>query len=208
MFTGLIEDVGIVRAVERGEDDTTFSVELPFTFVTGETIEIAVGDSVAHNGCCLTVIEALKRFGKPAIRVQAGHETLAKTNLGKLAVGDRVNLERALRADARLGGHFVQGHIDGTATVASVVERGDWIDMAFNLDAALAKQLVPKGSVAVDGVSLTVVDVGATSFSIMLIPHTLAETTLGDRQIGDVVNIETDVLGKYVQKFLGNSAGT
>lgn len=200
MFTGLVEGLGEIVAVERGEEDVTFDVALPEAIAADGSL--AVGDSLSHNGCCLTVVAIAEQAGRAVVRVEAGHETLAKTNLGTFEVGSVVNLERALPADGRLGGHFVQGHVDGTATVASVVERSQWIDMAFNLDADLARQLVPKGSVAIDGVSLTVVEAGETSFSIMLIPHTLAETTLGRRGIGDVVNIETDVLGKYVRKFM------
>ena len=134
---------------------------------------------------------------------EAGPETLARTNLGELAAGDPVNLERPLVAGGRLGGHFVQGHIDGTATVVEVTGDGEWVTMWFEAPAALAAGLVPRGSVAVDGVSLTVVEVVANRFSVALIPHTLEVTTLGIRQAGARVNIETDILAKYVQKLVG-----
>jgi riboflavin synthase len=153
---------------------------------------------VAVNGCCLTAVEV--DGGRWTF--QAGAETLSKTNLGRLRAGDAVNLERALPANGRFGGHIVQGHVDGVGTVRSVERRGEWVDMAFTVTPAVARQLVPKGSVAVDGVSLTVVEVGEGGFRVALIPHTLAETTLGRRAPGDVVNIETDVLGKYVEKLL------
>ncbi|HEX6984473.1 MAG TPA: riboflavin synthase, partial [Planctomycetaceae bacterium] len=162
-----------------------------------------LGDSVAINGCCLTAVAV----DGPRWSFQAGAETLSKTNLGRLRPGDAVNLERALPATGRFGGHIVQGHVDGVGTVRSIERHGDWVDMAFSLPPQLAEQLVPKGSVAVDGVSLTVVNAGPDGFNVALIPHTLAETTLGRRAAGDVVNIETDILGKYVQKLLAARLG-
>jgi riboflavin synthase len=157
-----------------------------------------LGDSVAINGCCLTVI-AIKG---DVWSFQAGTETLSKTNLGRLQAGDAVNLERSLPVTARLGGHFVQGHVDGVGTVDDIARDADWVTMTFRVPEPLAALMVPKGSVAVDGVSLTLVTVERDRFSIALIPHTLEVTTLGRRQVGDTVNIETDILGKYVQKFL------
>jgi riboflavin synthase len=136
---------------------------------------------------------------------QAGPETLSRTNLGLLRPGDRVNLERALAADARLGGHFVQGHIDGCGSVERILRDGPWVTIWFRVPADLTAQMVSKGSVAVDGVSLTLVEVEAERFSVALIPHTLEVTTLGARVEHDRVNIETDILGKYVQKMLGSS---
>lgn len=196
MFTGLVEGVGIVQAVEPAADDLRLTVEVPAAMATDGDSHI--GDSVAINGCCLTIVV----IEGSNWAFQAGAETLAKTNLGRLRVGDAVNLERALSATGRFGGHLVQGHVDGVGTIREISRHGDWIDMVFDLPAELAVQLVPKGSVAVDGISLTVVDVGSRDFSVALIPHTLAETTLGQRTIGDVVNIETDILGKYVQRLL------
>lgn len=134
---------------------------------------------------------------------QAGEETLSKTNLGQLQLGDAVNLERSLPANGRLGGHFVLGHVDGVGTVDSIDQSGDWVTMWFRVPASLGELMVSKGSVAVDGVSLTLVNVEPNRFSVALIPHTLAVTTLGQRQVGDAVNLETDVLGKYVKKFVG-----
>lgn len=157
-----------------------------------------MGDSIAINGCCLTVVDLSDgQWG-----FQAGTETLSKTNLGRLRAGDPVNLERSLPVDGRIGGHFVQGHVDGVGHVERIEKEGEWVKMWFQVPEFLARLMVPKGSVAVDGVSLTVVDAEPERFSIALIPHTLEVTTLGVRNVGDTVNIETDILGKYVQKLL------
>jgi riboflavin synthase alpha subunit len=150
------------------------------------------------SGCCLTVTQARGR----ALVFEAVPETLRLTSLGERRAGDRVNLERALRADARLDGHIVQGHVDGTGRVRALARVGDDVRMTIACEPALAALLVPKGSVTVDGVSLTVVDPNEREFSVALIPHTLAVTTLGERQSGDLVNLEADVLGKYVRHFL------
>ena len=194
MFTGLVEALGTVRGLEPVGDALTLVLEVPAEFQTGAQL----GESVALNGCCLTAVE----FRGSLWTFQAGSETLSKTNLGRLKVGDPVNLERALPANGRLGGHFVQGHVDGVAEVDRIHTEGEWRTFWFRLPAGLARQIIPKGSVAVDGISLTAVHVESERFSVALIPHTLAVTTLGRRGPGDVVNIETDVLGKYVQKFL------
>lgn len=165
------------------------------------TADCQLGDSVAINGCCLTVVEIAGGHWS----FQAGPETLARTNLGRLKVGDGVNLERALPASARLGGHFVQGHVDGVGTVDQIVKTGEWVTMWFRMPEPLGLQMVSKGSIAVDGVSLTLVDVERDRFSVALIPHTLDATTLGSRGPGDAVNLETDLLAKYVQKLISGS---
>ncbi|MSR57130.1 MAG: riboflavin synthase [Planctomycetaceae bacterium] len=194
MFTGLVEGLGIVAQVATEGAGIRLSIAPPIDLRDG----CALGDSVAINGCCLTVVEIA-----PSHWVfQAGPETLAKTGLGSLAPGARVNLERSLSVNGRLGGHFVQGHVDGTGRVEQVLASGEWVTIWFGVPAALARQMVPKGSVAVDGVSLTLVDVERERFSVALIPHTLDVTTLGLRQPGDTVNIETDILAKYVEKLL------
>ena len=198
MFTGLVETTAVVRTLDDTPHGRRVTLARP-----GDWSALALGDSVCINGCCLTAVV----LDAAEFAFDAGPETLTKTNLGDLSVGDPVNLERALRADGRLGGHIVQGHVDGTATVAERQADGEWETFRF-ATGALADQLVPKGSVAVDGVSLTVVDVGADWFTVALIPHTLAETTLGRRRVGDTVNVETDVLGKYVMKYLSRLAGT
>jgi riboflavin synthase len=197
MFTGLVEGMGRVSEL-RSEGDAVLrvAIEVP-ECMAGEA---SLGESVAINGCCLTVVE----FSDGLWRFQAGEETLSKTTLGNLKPGDRVNLERSLRADARLGGHFVQGHVDGTGTVSNIDRDGEWIRMAFEVPRKLSQLMVPKGSIAVDGVSLTIVDALPESFSIALIPHTLEVTTLGHRRVGDLVNLEADILGKYVLKLLQN----
>jgi len=160
--------------------------------------DVALGDSISISGCCLTVVA----IHADSFDFEAGEETLSKTNLGRLVIGSRVNLERSLRADARLGGHFVQGHVDGTATVQDIVRNGEWIDMWFAPQRDQLRLLVPKGSVAIDGISLTVVNVTHDQFSVALIPHTLEVTTLGRVTKGTVVNIENDILGKYVDQLL------
>ena len=159
---------------------------------------MVIGDSVAVNGACLTVVERRA----DTIAFQAGPETLLRTNLGDLKAGERVNLERALRVGDKLGGHFVQGHVDGLGRIAERLRQGDWELVWFACPADLTRQMVPKGSVAVDGISLTIVDVTADRFSVALIPHTLAQTTLGFKQSGASVNLETDLLAKYVWKCL------
>ena len=198
MFTGLVEALGTVRSLADEGDAKRIVIEVPVDFLEDAPPNKRLGDSVALNGCCLTVVSADNVLWS----FQAGHETLAKTNLGRLRVGDAVNLERAMPADGRFGGHIVQGHVDGVGRVAAIDSRTDFADYTFDVPASLAAQMVEQGSVAVDGISLTLVRVTATSFQVMLIPHTLAVTTLGRRQVGDEVNIETDVLAKYVQKLI------
>jgi len=193
MFTGIVEALGTVRTIESdGAGGASLTVAVPFTS------ELILGESVAVNGCCLSVVE----MTVDTCQFQAGPETLAKTNLGALRSGHRVNLERAARLGDRMGGHLVTGHIDGIGTIAERRQEGDWQIVWYAGTPELVAQLVPKGSVAVDGVSLTVVDVQPGRFSVMLIPLTLAATTLGIKSIGDVVNLETDLIGKYVAQWM------
>lgn len=194
MFTGLVEGLAEVRQVLLEGSSRRLCVAA--TLSDGTVVHI--GDSIAINGCCLTLV-AVDGMGW---WFQAGFETLAKTNLGRIEVGDRVNWEFSMPANGRFGGHIVQGHVDGVGEVDSITVDGDWRKYWFRVPADLARGMVPKGSVAVDGVSLTLVDVERERFSVMLIPHTLKATTLGGRQPGDTVNIETDYLGKFVLKFL------
>jgi riboflavin synthase len=193
MFTGLVEGLGTVRKLQSDGQACDLIITLPFL-----STELALGESVAVNGCCLTIVER----DADSCRFQAGPETLSRTNLGQLAAGDRVNIERALRLGDRLGGHLVQGHIDGVGRIADRRRQGDWDLVWFACAAELAVQMAPKGSVAVDGVSLTLVDVAADRFSVALIPHTLTGTTLGFKSVGAPVNLETDLLAKYVWKCL------
>lgn len=200
MFTGLVEGRGVICEVRAEGPAVRIAVEPPTDMLAEANDDAAcrVGDSVAVNGCCLTAVEVQDRLWA----FEAGPETLAKTNLGLLKAGDPVNLERSLPVSARLGGHFVQGHVDGVGEVESVRQDGQWVTMWFRVPPSLTRQMVTKGSIAVDGVSLTLVDVEPERFSTALIPHTLQVTTLGVRRPGDAVNIETDILGKYVLKFL------
>jgi riboflavin synthase len=192
MFTGLVETLGAVRELTANESGRVLAVAVPFA------AELALGESVAVNGTCLTVVAR----DAGTCRFEVGPETLKLTNLGELRVGDRVNLERSLRTGDRLGGHWVQGHIDGVGRIERRVPDGQWLGVWFSCPAELAAQMVPKGSVAVDGVSLTLVDVTSGGFSVALIPHTLDNTTLGFKRPGDAVNLETDILAKYVWKCL------
>jgi len=196
VFTGLVEAVGRIERTVDEEAGKRFTIAWP-----GLVEPLALGESVAVNGCCLSVVST----EGDAFDVQAGPETLLRTNLGAKRPGDAVNLERALRVGDRLGGHIVQGHVDATAVVRERRREGDWEFFAFSIDPAWTVLMVEKGSIAVDGVSLTLVTVEADGFSVMLIPHTLGATTLGLRQPGDRVNVETDVLAKHVQKLLGQA---
>lgn len=211
MFTGLVEDCGTVTHIKPLSAGLLLVIDVQGSRLESKAddsfLSARIGDSIAINGCCLTVVEiegGLWSF-------QAGTETLSKTTMGQLQIGDRVNLERSLLVGARLGGHIVQGHVDGTGTVAEITREGTleepWVRMVFEVPENLTKQMVPKGSVAVDGVSLTLVDVQLSRFSVALIPHTLEVTTLGKKMPGDTVNIETDILGKYVQKLLAGERG-
>jgi riboflavin synthase len=199
MFTGLIEALGTVRHVRADNAGRQLILAAPTL-----APELAVGESVAVNGVCLTVVDC----DAETCCFQVGPETLHRTNLGELTAGERVNLERALRWSDRLGGHLVQGHVDGTGQVADRQRQGDWEMVWFTCPAALAAQMVSKGSVAVDGISLTLVEVREARFSVAVIPHTLTHTTLGFKPVGAPVNLETDLLAKYVWKCLqGGSLG-
>jgi riboflavin synthase len=199
MFTGIIEGLAEVRSVARAKKgaDTVMRVKLGQRMAKG----LKVGDSVCVNGACLTVTKLLK--GEAQFEMVA--ETIRRTSLGEVRPGERVNIERSMKVGDRLEGHFVLGHVDGTATIIEKKEAPSETTMWFQLDdKGLASALVEKGSVAVDGISLTVVDVDDRKFSISLIPHTLEMTTLGLKKKGDKVNIETDVLSKYVAKNYQN----
>jgi riboflavin synthase len=193
MFTGLVEDLGTVVAVDRGGDGAVLTVESRLGPQIGE------GDSVAVNGVCLTAtaIDG-ERFGFDVML-----ESLRRSSLGDIAAGSRVNLELALRADARLGGHIMQGHVDGVGTVSAIADDG--FSRVVTVDAApeLLRYVVEKGSIAVDGVSLTVSRVDDTSFDVSLIPETLERTNLGGTTVGRTVNLEVDVVAKYVEKLVG-----
>lgn len=194
MFTGIVEELGSVDGIERQDDAIRLTVHGPCV-----TVDAGLGDSIAVNGCCLTVAE---RDGE-RFTADVMAETLDKTSLGSLEVGERVNLERAVTVDKRLGGHIVQGHVDGVGTVLSRTPSEHWEVVEIGHDPALSRYLVDKGSITVDGTSLTVVEAGEGRFTVSLIPETLARTTLGSRAVGDAVNLEVDVLAKYVERLLG-----
>ena len=193
MFTGLVEDVG--QIVERIAEGTGARVVIRSQTVFADA---AIGDSISVNGCCLTIVE----LNGHQASFEAGEETLNRTSLGDLAKESPVNLERSLRAGDRMGGHFVTGHIDCVGEVVERTDDGEWSTIWFSVADEFAHHLAPKGSIAIEGVSLTVVDVQENRFSVMLIPHTLAETNLGQKKAGDAVNLETDVLAKYVEQSL------
>jgi riboflavin synthase len=193
MFTGLVEALG--RVVEAAPEPPGLRLVVDAGSVADE---VSLGDSICTNGCCLSVVA----IDGSRLTFQLGPETLARTTLGRTRPGDPVNLERSLRLSDRLGGHLVTGHIDGVGRLISRVEDGGWVTCGFEADAALAIQFASKGSVAIDGVSLTVVDVSKTGFTVALIPHTLAATTLGTLAVGDDVNLETDLVFKYVDRWL------
>ena len=195
MFTGIVEEVGTIAAVEqKSGEETLLRIEGPLV-----TSDAHLGDSIAVDGVCLTVVDLP---GGGMFAVEAVPETLRLTDLGKAAVGRRVNLERALRADSRLGGHIVQGHVDGMGTVKSRLGGGRWEDFVFTVPRDLAPLIAHKGSITVSGVSLTVTSVSTDTFGVSLIPTTLLDTNLGDLAEGDAVNLEVDVLARYVARLM------
>jgi riboflavin synthase len=193
MFTGLTQDLGRVRGLRREGESVHLELE---TRLAGQ---LANGDSLAVNGVCLTVT----RLESELCEVTAIPETISRTSLGALQVGARVNLEPALRAGDAMGGHWVQGHVDGMGRVATIVKRGVSHEVSIEADPKLLRYVVEKGSITVDGVSLTVASVGEDRFSVALIPHTMGETTLGELRGGERVNLEVDILAKYVERLLG-----
>jgi len=193
MFSGIVEARGTVAEIRPEPPGCLLVVREPA--IAARTKR---ADSISVNGCCLTVIAA----DSQTMSFQAGPETLARTNLGQLEPGSLVNLERALAVGDRLGGHFVSGHVDAVGTLESRDDRGDWSFFWFRIDRRLSRQMASKGSIAVDGVSLTIVDSQPERFSVALIPYTLAVTTLGPLQVGGKVNLETDILAKYVERLV------
>ncbi len=200
MFTGLVEDVGTVVRADRRSDALVLAVR-PSTLPVAE---LTIGDSVCHDGACLTVTE----ISRDAFVVLAGAETLARTTLGTARIGTKLNLERALKVGDRLGGHWVTGHVDGTGELAMRRDLGANLVLGFRAVPAILKYIVEKGSIAVAGVSLTVNAVDAETFSIAIIPHTREHTTLGALAIGDRVNLEVDILAKHVEKLIQSGRPT
>lgn len=193
MFTGIVEAMGKVRAIELGEKSARLTVEC-------ESIakDSGIGDSIAVNGCCLTVVDV----SGGALTFDAVPETMRMTNLGLLSQGVNVNIERPVAVSSRMGGHFVQGHVDGVGTILAVTPEDNAMVYSVEIDPSLRKYLVAKGSVAVDGISLTVARVEETGFAVWIIPHTLQVTNLGGKAVGSKVNIECDILGKYIERLM------
>ena len=193
MFTGLVEHLGTINSIAQEPPGVRLAI------AAGPLAQgVQIGDSICTNGCCLSVI---KNAGG-TLEFQLGPETMQRTNFGSCKSGDYVNLERSLTLQSRLDGHLVTGHIDGLGILEERIQEKDWVTCRFTCPTNLLNQLVAKGSIAVDGVSLTVVCVNETSFSVALIPHTLENTTLGALAVGDTVNLETDLLSKYVCRWL------
>ncbi|MTB70885.1 riboflavin synthase [Arsenicicoccus cauae] len=199
MFTGIVEELGSVESVELGADSAVLTVRGPLV-----VSDATHGASIAVNGVCLTVVE----HDGTTFRVDVMRETLDRSSLGALQAGSPVNLERAMAAGGRFGGHVVQGHVDGTATIVSREPGDRWEVVTFSLPTELSRYVVHKGSITVDGISLTVSAVDDMTFAVSLIPTTLELTTLGRKQVGDPVNLEVDVIAKYVERLLAGSATT
>lgn len=193
MFTGIIEEIGIVKNIKMGAKSAVITIQAEKLME-----DIHLGDSIATNGVCLTVTS----FDKNSYSVDVMHETLRRTNLGTLKSGSRVNLERAMAADGRFGGHIVAGHVDDPGTITSMEKDDNAIWITIETSPAVLKYVVEKGSIAIDGISLTVARVDKKSFAVSVIPHTGANTTLLEKKPGDTVNLETDMIGKYVEKLL------
>jgi len=197
MFTGIVEELGEIVAIEHGAESAVVRVRGPLV-----TQDATAGASIAVNGVCLTVVE---RDGE-TFSVDVMAETLNRSSLGSLRAGAPVNLERAMTASARFGGHIVQGHVDGTAQILARLPGDRWEVVKFTLPAEVSRYVVEKGSITVDGVSLTVSEITDDTFSVSLIPTTLGLTTLGTKAVGDAVNLEVDVIAKYVERLLAHSS--
>ena len=193
MFTGIVEEMGTVTKLIRDSKQQRISINCHKILE-----DIHIGDSIAVNGVCLTVVT----YDKNSFQADVMNETFMRSGLGALRPGSPVNLERAMAADGRFGGHIVSGHIDGTGTIKSIKKDGNaiWFEIAAPMN--ILNGIVEKGSIAIDGISLTVAAVDNVSFKVSIIPHTLKETVLGVKKVGDTVNLETDVIGKYVKKLL------
>jgi len=195
MFTGLIEDIGIVKKIDKKSDSMSLIIESNF-----DLTEVKVGDSISIDGVCLTVVEFLPK----GFKVDVSPETSQRANLRDIKEGRRVNLERALRISDRLGGHLVLGHIDGVGRIDEISRDVNSIKMTISVSKDIMKYIIEKGSVAIDGISLTVNECGDDKFGVNIIPHTTNHTTLGERKVGDGINVENDIIGKYVERFISN----
>lgn len=196
MFTGIIEHLALVKNLSLKTGGGELFLDFPDFYN-----DLSLGESIAINGACLTVKEISGRN----VSFDVSGETLKKTTLGKLRCGEKVNIERALRVGDRLGGHFVTGHVDGTGTLQGKKQSADQCTMSFSVERKATGMMIEKGSIAIDGISLTIVDLADGVFSVALIPYTLTSTTLGFKKIGDPVNIEIDMMGKWIKKLLTNT---
>ena len=199
MFTGIVEELGKIKKITRGSTKQSIAISCSKILE-----DIHMGDSIAVNGVCLTVVD----YGKDFFVADVMNETFSRSGLGSLTIGSPVDLERAMPANGRFGGHIVSGHIDGTGIIKSVRQDGNAVWFEISAAANILDGIVEKGSVAIDGISLTVALVSSDSFKVSIIPHTLQETVLGHRKKGDIVNLENDVVGKYVKKFMEGQAST
>lgn len=197
MFTGIIEEVGTVKEVQRNGNNSFIRIQADKILS-----DVHLGDSIAVNGVCLTVT----KYDGSIFQADVMNETLSRSSLGSLKAGSPVNLERAMAANGRFGGHIVSGHIDGTGTITNIKNDGIavWYTISANVD--IMRYIVEKGSIAIDGISLTVAKVTENDFSVSIIPHTAEQTVLSTKKIGDIVNLENDIVGKYVEKFIKNDS--
>ena len=195
MFTGIIEELGKINRIIKGSKSEVLEIEANYIMD-----DVKIGDSIAVNGVCLTVTEILSKGFKADVMA----ETMRKSSLGSLKVNSIVNLERAMSVSSRFGGHIVSGHIDGTGTITSIVREDNAVWFTICADKSIIDFIVMKGSIAVDGISLTVADLNKNSFKVSIIPHTLDKTVLGVKKKGDIVNLENDIIGKYIHRFLTN----
>jgi len=194
MFTGIIEETGTIQEISRGAKSSRLKIQGSLIFD-----DLKLGDSVAVNGVCLTVAE----YTKDTFTADVMFETLKRTSIGDLTIGSRVNLERAMPANGRFGGHIVSGHIDGTGTIIEIKKDDNAILYTVRAPSDVMKYIVEKGSIAIDGISLTIARTTAESFTVSIIPHTAKSTILSEKAVGDIVNLENDVIGKYVEKLMG-----
>lgn len=198
MFTGIIEEIGTVKEFSKGSNSALIKVECKNA---GVNADIKLGDSIAIDGVCQTVTE----FSSGSFSAQVSLETLNLTTFSKLKSGDKVNLERALTLSSRLGGHIVTGHVDGLAKVKNIQKLSDFYNIKFEIEKSLEKYIAKKGSIAINGISLTIADVVSNEFSVAVIPHTFENTNLNNLKTGDFVNLEVDILAKYVEKILSTN---
>ncbi len=195
MFTGIVEEIGLIEKVHKGAKSSVLSIKGNVIFE-----DLKTGDSVAVNGVCLTVAS----FSKNKFTADVMHETLNRSTLASLKVGSPVNLERAMPANGRFGGHMVSGHIDGIGTIVKIEKDDNAIWYTVNTTDKIMKYVVEKGSISIDGISLTVAKVSSKTFSVSIIPHTAKATILSQKSVGQTVNLENDIVGKYIEKFMGN----